>query len=262
MRRATNADLRAILDYLSSDVANCIYIVIDVSSFGLEGEAVSVELDELPDGSIRGLVMRYYDSYQVYSRDRSFDVLAVADLARAEHTLRISAPRWIAEELERTLDGYTLECGVVVDLTSYRAFEAAEPILEATVDDVPEIVDLLMTDEMWAKTNDRNAMIRQFRDRMESGAGRSWIIRKDGTMVAHLAIAAETDDFMVASYTIVHPDFRDVPYGAMLDSYLINTARVELGKSLYTFLRDPRRIRLFKIMGNEVAGEYGQLYKS
>ena len=65
---------------------------------------------------------------------------------------------------------------------------------------------------------------------------------------------------MVLSYSIVKKDARDFPYGAFIDSYILN----ELQKTdinIYGFLGDARRIRLFEAMGNHVAAEYGKLIK-
>jgi predicted GNAT family acetyltransferase len=136
-----------------------------------------------------------------------------------------------------------------------------EKVEEAKEEDIPEIVDLILMDEENSSSYTSDELAEQMLDRMRTGMGTSYIIRENGKIVAHLSIAAQTDKFRVAALTIVHPDYRNTLYGTMVDSFLINELGKD-GKRNFAFMMDERRIRMFLVMGNTLAAEYGKLVKN
>ena len=103
-------------------------------------------------------------------------------------------------------------------------------------------------------------LARQLTERAETGMGRNYIIRKDGKIIAHIATFAETENIAVTSGLIVHPDYRNYPYGAMMESYLVNRL-LEEGIKAFTFVNSTKRIKYLNALGMKMCGEYEKLVR-
>ena len=136
-----------------------------------------------------------------------------------------------------------------------------ERVEEATEEDIPEIADLLLTDEEFGASYTKKELEDQMTGRLKTGMGTSYVIREDGKIVTTLSIVAQTEGFRVASLTMVDKDYRHTMYGTLVDSFLINELGKD-GKRLFAFMTDERRIKMFIIMGNKLAAEYGKLIKN
>ena len=54
-----------ILEYLKKDIANCIYLYLDILNYGISTDNVTVWMEEDHQG-IQWIMMKYYDSFQIY----------------------------------------------------------------------------------------------------------------------------------------------------------------------------------------------------
>ncbi len=261
LRKAVETDVPAILEYLGRDIPNCLYLYLDVYTYGVTDPNITIWFSEA-GGKISLVIMKYYDSFQIYSDREDCDIAAISDMINEYDIGRAFARKDIIEKLSESFNNrYYVEYGKILELNKYRIMKGMERVEQATEEDIPEIVDLILTDEENNASYNSEELAGQMLDRMRTGMGNSYIIREEGKIVAHLSIAAQTDKFRVAALTIVHPDYRNTLYGTMLDSYLIN----ELGKNgmrLFAFMTDERRIKMFLLMGNSLAAEYGKLIKN
>lgn len=256
-----------ILGYLHSDLGNCLYLYLDIDTYEIGGGVIDVWLQRDEQGQIAAVLMRYADSFQAYARDEaveSVDYDWLVSLARELDVTRISAPGAVIRQLlaHGLSEDYDDSYGIIQELVKYRKMSSPDIAIEkAAREDIPEIARLIRMDEMFAQSYDVESLIRQFEARYDEGMGASYIIRVDGKIVAHLGLSAISKDFVIASYTIVDPTRRDYPYGAFLDSNFINNTLPSMGKRGFAFMQEPRRIKLFDIMGNPTVGEYGKLLK-
>lgn len=257
-------DAQRILDYLYEDIGNCLYIYIDIKEYGIGGDVIDVWLQEA-DGAIVAVLMRYSDGFQIYARSFDadcVDVKCALDLMSNHGGMRLMGPRTLIERCELLMEQEAKTFyGSVFEIKHHHLLhDDAMQVEEATVDDVPEIVDLacaLLPD--MSVGHERDATIRVFRNRLENGTGKNWIIRVDGKIAAHLAISASCDDIAVLSQKFVAMEFRTYPYAAVLDSYVINTAMPAMGKRGFSLVMDKRIIRQFQLMKNPIVGEYGYI---
>ena len=79
MRVAREEDKEIILRYLRSGIADCLYIYIDIVNYGIASEHMTVWMEET-DGRIELVVMKYYDSFQIYSHMKDCDLQQVSEL--------------------------------------------------------------------------------------------------------------------------------------------------------------------------------------
>jgi len=263
---ATPVNREELLDYLRPDLCNCLYMYLDIDIYEIGGGVINVWLQRGDDREIILVAMKYADSFQLYARDAdvsrvNFDSLAA--LIRDYDAMRVSATQDLIKELERYFsDTYDASYGSVMEICKYRKMKLDDVVVEeATREDIPEIASIIQADEDLGQSYSVGELIRQFDSRYVSNAGKSFVIRVDGAIAAHLSFSVITDSYVIEAYTIVRPEFRNYPYGALLDSYVTNTVVPSMGKRAFAFMQEPRRIKLFEIMGNPVVGTYGKLIR-
>ena len=267
IRPAFSAEQANLLKYLKADLGNCLYISLDIETFGLEGDKISVWVQETLNDEYVLVAMKFADSFQLYCREADFgrvDVERLADLMRPYCPNRIFGPRKLIDALMRLWQNeYDVSYGFVLEFKKYRRFNSDDVHIEiASAEDIPEIVDLIMMDEELGQSYDREKFIDQLTSSLSDGTGASYIIRADdGKIVAHVAFSMISTECVIVAYMIVHPEYRDFPYGAFLDAYYINDLLPAMGKRGFAFMHDKRRIALFKAMKNEVLGEYGKMLR-
>lgn len=264
--RAQPLDKTEILAYLKPDLGNCLYLFLDIDTYEIGAGVIDVWIQRAIDSTIIGIAMRYMDSFQLYARQENIDKVNYADLAnliKCAEAMRVSAPKGIIRALKSMLEeSFDDSYGVVMELVSYKSLSNLNVhVEEASRGDIPEIVNIIVNDEDLGASYELQEMVKQFEERYDQGMGKSFVIRKDGSIIAHLGFSAITSEFVIAAYTVVKPENRNYPYGAFLDSYLINLLLPRLSKRGFAFMQDSRRIKLFELMGNPIVGEYGKLLR-
>lgn len=266
MRKAVQQDQEAVLKYLKKSVAECIYMYIDILNYGVVSENVSVWLQE-QNGQIVLVVMKYFDSFQVYSHKQEIDVEQILKLLQEYPVTMISARRDIIEQLERVCRGYRAIYGAVFDVSHVRrtfgAVAMAKPctlkVTEAVEDDAAEITKLLCSDDTFRVNYKEDDLLRQLTERIRTHTGRSVIIRMDDRIIAHHGTFAETKGIAVVSGLVVRPEYRGLGCYESLVSYLGGQLMKE-GKIPYAFAISDKAIRYHKAVYTQCS-EYGKLVK-
>ncbi|MBQ5992008.1 MAG: GNAT family N-acetyltransferase [Clostridia bacterium] len=256
MRKATENDLAAIRSYLERDIANCIYMYIDIGTYGLSNPNMEVWLEE--DGGAPSLVaMRYYNSLQVFSIGDSADVREVSELVRERRFAIVNGRMALLGRIRSGCEDYTLQPGQVYLCNGFLHREIPVAIEPASDGDYAEIAALLCADPVFAHY-DPVSLEQQLRERAATGMGRSRVVRKDGRIIAHIATFAEFRGIAVTSGLVVDPAYRDFPYGTILESELFREL-LEEGKQVYTFILERKRGLLLKAMGCTLVADYGKM---
>lgn len=261
MQLLTEDKLEAAIEYAGKDTANCVYLYIDLTDYGIHDPNVTVWYEENDAGEFEILVLKYYDCFQVYSHYDECNLTGLVELINEYQISRVFSRKGIIDRLQVEFErDYDVYFGKVIELSKYKKLDYEDFVEEASLEDLEEIEELLLKDEKLALSYKKGELLKEFTDRLKADKGVNYIIKKDNKIVAHTCIAARTDRFKVFAYTVVEKEARDFPYGAFIDSFLMNEF-VEEGIKLYCFMEDDRRIRLFEAMGNHVAAEYGKLIK-
>ncbi|MCI8406895.1 MAG: hypothetical protein HFE43_07865 [Oscillospiraceae bacterium] len=265
MKKAIKEERQMILDYLRKDVANCLYLYADIAKYGVESENMKVWYDTDEQG-IRMVVMKYHTNFQVYANRNFENTDGLLGLIDQEFPMGVSAREEIIGAIkERLQDRYAVETGVIykgkpINGKQLReslsgcdaAIELAEP------EDAPKIARLLLLDEELSKIYTEESLTRELRERIETGMGRSYIIRDGDRIAAHNATYAESDLFVVISGLMIHPDYRDRDYAYWID--LKSSLEFQLeGKERYFMAVNPKIMRWHKFAGTPIAGHYGKL---
>lgn len=265
MKKAREQDKGLILNYLAREEEQCLYMYADIEKYGLNKPYLTVWYDE-DDLGIRMVVMKYYNSFQLYSNRGFSDVAGVIDLINQKKPFGISARKEIISQIQPLLEGeYTAEYGVIfkgkpIDKVKLKiALEDCKEQIElAKPRDAREIAELICMDEEMKGIYTINSLARELTERIKSGMGRSYIIRKNGKIVAHNASYAECTRFVVVSGLMVHPDYRDTEYAYWIDLKSSMEFQKE-GKNRYFFAIEKKIIRWHKRINTPLVAEYGKL---
>jgi predicted GNAT family acetyltransferase len=220
---------------------------IDIAKYGLDHPEMKVWISG-DGGAVSSVVMKYFTSMQVYS-PRSPDMLEIAPLVQQERVPIITGTAEAMRGLLPLLSGgYEASYGWTFEVDSFRPFSSPEPIVLAEEDDMAECAALICSDASIGGYYACENLTRQLMERRSEGMGRNYIIRKDGCIIAHIATYAEFENLAVSSGLIVHPEYRDLPYGTFLESHLINELLAE-GKRVFSFLHSEKRVKYYRALG-------------
>lgn len=258
MRLADKKDFEQILEYLEKDIGNCVYLYMDIKKYGLEDGHIKVWVNS--EEKLTTVVMRYYDSLQIYADKQLGDYEGIRQCVLKEKVKMVSGEKTvIAKLLENDFirKQYADKEGFVYLFKDYKML-SCEEIEEAKLEDMEEIANLMCMDDNFAKNYKPEILAKQLRERMLTKMGRNYVIRKDNKIIAHIATFAEDMGIAVTSGLIVHPKYRNYPYGTIMESYLVNVLQRENFK-VFTFVNERKRIKLLKALGSEECGCYATL---
>lgn len=257
MRSTGKKEYSKLLPYLEKDIKHCLYLYMDL----LNGEKEKADMEVWVQGRIEEpeiVLLRYYESFQIYSRYADINLQSAAEIMAGYHPKMISGPEPVIRKIaENNQTLYRAEYGAVYEVGEKKRLRISANTAPATESDVPEIVELICMDKALGGHYEKENLICQMRNRIHAGTGRSYIIREEGRIVAHTATYAETADYAVTSGTIVHPKYREKGYYPVISSHMEKVLKDE-GKRIYTFALSPNMIHYHDTM-DQRCGNYGKL---
>lgn len=261
MRLAQEKDIDNILQILKTNLGESVHMYINLKVNGLSNPNIQVWVNESA-GEINIIAMRYYTALRFFCTTVKEDTIEIIShlVDSIEHKM-VFASYDIAQKLfEKYKDKYELEESVAVQLTSYRNFNF-DMIEKATENDIDEIVTIILDDDFYRGHYTREGLVSELRERMKTGLGRNYIIRKDGKIVVHYGIMAQTDDVAVGGLFLCHRDYRKQFLAETMESFMIKTMNEE-GIELYAYFVEEKRLKSLERAKNRVKGRCGRLVKS
>lgn len=258
MRLAEEKDKGRILEYLRRGLQDCVYLYIDIMNYGIATENMKVWFAE-ETGRISLVVMKYYDSFQIYSESDNYDVSAVKELLEQYPVAMVSGKKTMIEQLAAVCPRYESTYGVVFVMDKYRKMNPPVEIIRATERDAQEIAELICSDDEIGGHYTVDNLTAQLEERIRTKTGRSYIIRQDGRIVAHSATYAEAEGIAVVGGTIISEKYRDTQFYMLLSNYMVQELVAE-EKRVYTFALSAKMIRYHKLLHLQ-CGDYGKMIK-
>lgn len=232
MKKIDSEQLREkYLTVLKKNIAECLYLAIDLETYGLNDPNVTFYYDEV-NGEPETLIMKYYDSVQLFSADADWNAADHADFIASLSPVAICAKKDIIEKLENFFPDYFPEYGIVIADNKYMEFKQFSMVRQARPEDADRIAGLMFSTEEFRQNNTFDTLVKQLSDRMKSGLGRSFVIEDNGIIAAHSAIYAECGDAAVESGLVVHEDHKRKFYGMIIHEYIKKQLTLE-NKTLY-----------------------------
>lgn len=255
--RATNNDKQYILDKIGNEISKNVYLYIDIYKYGLSSDFLQVWVQK-KNNDINLVVMKYYDSFQLYAADGIEDYSGLIELILENKPSMISGYSDLIRNIyPLVMDLYEKKYGYVLSHKNLSE-ESVNGIIElAQIEDMEEISNLICSDESIGKHYVPYELKNQFIERYKSNMGRNFIIRNN-KIIAHYATYAEVPGVAVTGGLIVSPEYRGMGYANILKSYLYNLL-IKEGKNIFLFCNDEQILDIHLKFGSEICSEYGKL---
>jgi predicted GNAT family acetyltransferase len=256
IRKLNEDDRESALRYLSAEPSFNTFAIGDIENFGFDADFQDVwgEFDE--DGAYRALVLRYHNHFIVYSADESIDKAAVRDVVgRADAGTMVSGKERLAVPLAADLG---LDCVRLQYLAELRSTGDVPADLDsggvewATPAVFDEVFELQRSIEEFGNLEGSADAIRH---NMESGTGRTVLVRRDGRAVSSASSAAESSRAAMIIGVCTAKDHRGQGLATACMVRLCRTLLYE-GKVVCLFYDNPAAGRIYKRIGFRDVGRW------
>lgn len=259
MKKADSSSYPELLEQIEPVKEKCLYIYCNL----LAKDAIHDHIDvwsESNHGKLTGIMVKYYDSFQIFGDADMIDVATAAEILREYSPKTISGNKEFIQKLEEYLTGYKTVYGIIVRMSDYRELPQFTKVEPARAEDANEIAELLRTDEDFYNNYTQEGLASQLRDRILNKTGRSWVIRENGHVAAHVATFAETNTFAIESGLVAAKEYIKMFYGAVLLEYMKKVLTLE-NKTAYSLRVMYYMQNATKVTGEEICGYYGKMTK-
>lgn len=257
--RAVSTDLHEMMQFTEETLTEGLYVYLNLRSYGLNNPNIDFWLvrDELSD-VIVGIVMKYYWGVTALSQDDSSVLPYLLDLVAEIMPMTLMGRLDLIEQVnQRLVIPYSLNRGWVYNLSNYRSFSAGIEILRPSREEMLEVAEFLFAEEdTQSHYPNPEALAVQLVERYDNNSGCNFIIREDGIIIAHIGSYAKGFGIGTTAGLYVDAQHRDIPYGTILESYLVDALKEE-GLVPYTFIYNPKRAKLLNAVGAKVCCEHG-----
>ena len=255
IRVAQKKDKEIILDILRENIVDNIYLYMDILLFGLNNEYITIWINE-EKSKINQIILKYYDSYQIYSRISSYD--DIVNLILRDKPSMISGTQNVISEIHKNLNGeYDANYGIVLEQEKVQKTEIRSLPILATLEDMEEIARLICIDKDIGGHYSKDILEKQLSTRFQEGTGRNYIIKKENNIIGHYATYAETPEMAVMGGLIVHPTYRRQGYAKLLHTHL-SSVLINEGKRVFLFCKKDI-LKMYLSLGSKICAKYGKL---
>lgn len=259
--RCTENDLQEILDFIGNDYHRCLYLYLDLLQYGFGSPHVFVWRQNRDDGSIAAVWLRYHSGMHVYSPNGFADVGEAMSFVSSERpALLCGVPEALAPlKVPMLEDGYEYQEGTVckyvhpsgdIQRIDFRKAESRG--------DFMRIGEMLSADPSYGTSYTATELADQFQERARLGLGKSFVIERDGRIIAHGCVAAECERFSLLSGGITDPSWRHANLGSRL-LYTIADYLEKTDKEIYSIYYNPIAAALHRKTGFADCGQWGRL---
>ncbi|HHV31797.1 GNAT family N-acetyltransferase [Caproiciproducens sp. LBM24188] len=265
MKKLTNNDRYSLLDYIRKEPEMNLFIFGDIENFGLESDQVEVLVQEGPNGW-NFILLRYLDSYILYSQNEDYNVRAAADYLSSRKVNVISGK---TELLNRLLPYFPDRHGQETYMARLNKVNYVPELPDSvelrrlTADNATEIVQLYsQIAEFRDSYIGREAeAIEEIRFNLSSNAGRSWGVFRNGKLTAVASSSAENSVCAMIVGVATLPGSRKMGLASGLVAKLC-TELLESGKEfLCLFYDNPEAGSIYRKIGFKEIGSYMMIKK-
>ncbi len=257
-----NERMPEILSYIGSEYYKCLYLYIDMQQYGCSSDFTKTWLQE-DNGDITAVILAYHSAMHVYSNQFNNDVQELTEFLLEKNPSIICASAELIKLLEPQMSskGFISEYGHIGKFVHCEPSSASCNICLANKDDIKEIAKLLYDDDDIGSSYTMEDLVKQIEERIDGGFVRSYVIKDDNHVIAHLGTGAEVDKLCTICYVITDPEYRGRGLSSSLFSYACNQLNSE-GKEIFSVYYPENSRHLHHKMGFVDCCEFGKLYRN
>lgn len=262
IKECDNQRRNEVLSYIGNDYYKCLYLYIDMQQYGCSSEFTKTWILE-NDGNTTAVMLAYHSALHVFSKELQFDVNELTKFIIQKNPSIICASAELIRLLEPLLcsNGFISEFGYIGKYVHSEPISMNCDIRLANKDDIYEIAQLLYEDEDIGSSYSLDDLVKQMKERIDSGFVRSYVIKDRGKVVAHLGTGAEIKKLCTICYVITAPQYRGRGLSSSLFSFACEKLAKE-GREIYSVYYIENSRRLHHKMGFIDCCEFGKLYRN
>lgn len=251
-----------VVGYIGEEYYKCLYLYIDMQQYGCSSEFTKAWIQENNE-EITAVMLSYHTAMHVYSKDLNFEVKELSEFILERNPSIICASAELIKLLEPMLcsNGFVSEFGHIGKFVHCEPTQVDCNIRLANKDDIYEIANLLYEDDDIGTSYNLDDLIKQIEERINDGFVRSYVVKDDNKVVAHLGTGAEIDKLCTISYVITAPNYRGRGLSTSLFAYACKQLKSE-GRDIYSVYYPENSRRLHHKMGFVDCCEFGKLFRN
>lgn len=260
--KATEADRAALLAYCGREPHANLFLIADIQNFGFGQPFQQVWKQLAADGGLVGVLLRYYENYLYYSHSEGPHVAEAGQQLAAQDAKLVSAKPALLGSIRPALHGrFEQHDRLLCTLERTDALlPDPEGLMEATVDDATELAAAYQQIEEFHSLylGGVGTLAETIRNRIASGEGRHWFLRRKGRVACHANTTAETEKSGVVGGVFTLPAWRKQGLAAGIVSAACRSL-LGRGKTPALFFDNPEAGRMYYKLGFVHTGAWGSL---
>lgn len=259
MQRCTEADRQAVLDYIAAEPEINLFIYGDVETVGVDKPPVQVWVEPGPQGW-DFLILQYFDSYILYSRNPDYNAAAAAAFLRERKVRGISGKQELLDRLAPYFPGksckltYMSRCNAV-DPAYAGQTPAGITVRELGPEDLDQTLDLLRGIEEFADSYHGEAREREELAQCWKCGGMMMGAFRAGQLVSTAQTTAASSRSAMVVGVATRPEARGCGYASAVVAELCRRSFAQGRAFLCLFYDNPAAGRIYHRIGfSEVGG--------
>lgn len=253
MLRCTETDRAAILEYIAAEPEINLFIYGDVETVGVDKAPVQVWVKPAANGW-DFLILQYFDSYILYSRNPAYDAAAAAEFLHSRKVEGISGKKELLDRLEpyfpekRCRFTYMSRCNAVDPDFAAKAGENLQ-VRELDPEDLDETLELLRGIEEFAETYHGEDREREQLAQCWKCGGMMIGAFRDGCLVSTGQTTAATSRSAMVVGVATCPEERGHGYASAVVAELCRRSFAQGREFLCLFYDNPAAGRIYHRIG-------------
>ncbi|MFC0522134.1 GNAT family N-acetyltransferase [Pontibacillus salicampi] len=249
IRTMTHRDHIQAMELLHMKPSENLFIIGDIEAYGYEQEFQTLWGDYAPDGTLRGVLLKYEQNFIPYAPDW-FDAEGFAHILNNDPNFRILSgldgiTSQVKPFVKRNPDKSRLLYYAKCDSKDSLQLASIDANIEkATVTDIDSILHLHSEIEEFASSTTKEEMKRN----MENGLTRTYYIKDDGIIVSSVSTAAENSQSAMIIGVCTLPSYKRQGLATQSMTKLCYDM-LEEGKELCLFYDNPSAGNIYKRIG-------------
>jgi len=250
IRKALPSDLLAIQTLCAFDSSRLLFIDGDIAQNGLETDYQETWI-EIEDNLIRGLFLRYHANFVFYFKHPLKDIQGFESLMTDKIKMISACKKDIDAMPESIKSRFTFRTMYFCECPVLKVQPITVTPITATVNDVPEIVELLSHIQEFQATEantPKEERIRNMEDRYRAHKVHGFILKEDGKVIAHASTGVETASGVMVGAVATEPAYRKKGYGRAVVT-AVSAYALQHGQKPCLFYDNPEAGKIYHDLG-------------
>jgi len=245
-RVASENDREAILSFSRQEPHLSHFIVGDIENFGFDKDFQDVWVD-VDRGELRAVLLRYHINYPLYAPG-DFDVEGAARIISGHDGFwKVNGESGTVDRIIAQMKLEHVYSNLILTLSERDRIPDRDTghVESIGLDDAREVFDLMLANLI---DDEGEFPFEGFRINLETGTGRTWVVRHYGSIVSAASTVAETSSGAMIIGVVTDPGHRGRGYASDCMTVLSQTLTSE-GRECILFYSNPTAGAIYRRIG-------------